>query len=475
MRMCPSLRARLLMGIFAALIVMLGIVAWGSYYVSRREAQEIFGARLATSARVLEVLVARQVAHATIANPIVIALPRELELSEHGAMTRFGHQYETKIAFQVWRDDGTLVARSESAPAAPFAPYEAGFSKQVLGSELWQVFVLRSDNTWIEVAEKNEVRQELVNDLGLAVMTPLVVGAVLLLAIVNLIVIYGLRPLTELTAAIECNDPAKLAPIEISAVPRELSPVVQALNGLLQRITQTIGRERRFIDSAAHELRTPLAALKIHAENAARAGTEADRQQSVVRLLQGLERLVKRAEQMLVYSRTQASDDGERREPIVVADAVSEAIAVLDPLWRAKQQRIKIAVTAGSELASALAEPIKLQRLIHNLLDNASRYGPSNSEIVVVVEVVDQFVVLEVRNGGPMVPLELRERVFEPYYRLPNNVAEGSGLGLAIVKEIADQHEAKVSLQSIDGKEGTVVKVRFPLYRMDGSASAMAA
>ena len=475
MKIRPSLRTRLLIGIFASLSLMLGVVAWSSYAVGKREAQEIFGARLATSARVLEALVARQMEHATIANPVVISLPRELEFTEHGAATSFGHQYETKIAFQIWRDDGTLLARSASAPEVPFAPFAPGFSKRVLASELWQVFALRSGNAWIEVAEKNEVREELANDLGLAVMTPLVIGSAILLAVVNLIVLYGLRPLAELTAVIERKDPAKLAPIEISAVPRELSPVVKALNDLLRRVTQTIGRERRFIDAAAHELRTPLAALKIHADNAARAQTDVERHQSVNRLLQGLDRLVKLAEQMLVYSRTQANDDQERREPIVVADMVSESIAVLDTLLRAKSQRIKVMTAAGSEAATILAEPIKLQRLIHNLLDNASRYGPPGSEIAVALQTVNQSLVLEVSNGGPPIPVNLRERVFEPYYRLPNSGAEGSGLGLAIVKEIAGQHNAEVSLQSIDGHQGTLVTVTFPLYQVGCPMSAVAA
>jgi two-component system sensor histidine kinase QseC len=457
------------------LTVILGIVAWSSYYVARREAQEIFGARLATSARVLAVLVARQVEHATIASPIVISLPEELELSEHGAATADGQQYETKIAFQVWHGDGTLLARSASAPVLPFGPRAPGFSKRVLNGELWQVFVLRSGDTWIEVAEKNEVRQELVRDLGLAIMMPLTAGTLLLLAVVNLIVFYGLRPLAELTAAIERKDPATLAPIGVGGVPRELSPVVRALNDLLSRVNRTIERERRFVDAAAHELRTPLAALKIHAANAARAESTSERQQSGIRLFQGLDRLVKLAEQMLAYSRTQAGVDSERRVPVVVADSVSEAISALDPLWRAKSQRIKVLSRSDSELATILAEPVKVQRLIQNLLDNASRYGTPDSEIVVSLDLVDSRLILEVANGGPAVPVELRERVFEPYFRFAANGAEGSGLGLAIVKEITDQHGATVSLGSRGDNEGTVVRISFPLHEARYAPDAVAA
>ena len=474
MKTCPSIRARLLIGILASLTVILGVVAWSSYYVTRREAQEIFGARLATSARVLEVLVARQVEHATIASPIVISLPKELELSEHGATTDYGQQYETKIAFQVWRDDGTLLARSASAPGMPFGPRAPGFSRRVLNGELWQAFVLRSGDCWIEVAEKNEVRQELVHDLGFAVMMPLTVGALVLLAVVNLIVFYGLRPLVEVTRAIERKDPAKLVPIEVAGVPRELSPVVRALNDLLSRVTRTIERERRFVDAAAHELRTPLAALKIHAENAARAESREERQQSGIRLFQGLDRLVKLAEQMLAYSRTQAGVDSERRVPVVVADSISEAISALDPLWRAKSQRIKVLSRSDSEMATILAEPVKVQRLIQNLLDNASRYGPPDSEIAVSLDLVDGRLILEVANGGPAVPAALRERVFEPYFRFAPN-GTGSGLGLAIVKEIADQHGATVSLGSRGDNEGTVVRIGFPLHEAGYASDAVAA
>jgi two-component system sensor histidine kinase QseC len=263
-------------------------------------------------------------------------------------------------------------------------------------------------------------------------------------------------------------------PIEIAGVPRELSPVVRALNDLLSRVTRTIEHERRFVDAAAHELRTPLAALKIHAENVARAETRSERQQSGVRLLQGLDRLVKLAEQMLAYSRSQAGVDSERRVPVAVADSISEAISALDPLWRAKSQRIRVRSSTGSELATILAEPVKVQRLVQNLVDNASRYGPPDSEIVVSLDLVNGRLVLEITNGGFAVPEDLRERVFEPYFRFAANGTEGSGLGLAIVKEIADQYGATVNLRSRADAEGTVVTISFPVHQVSDASRAVA-
>ena len=131
-----SIRARLLIGILLALVIILGSAAWWSYEVTKHESEELFSARLATSARVLEALLARSVEHATIASPLVIALPQELELGSNDSGSALGHPYETKIAFQVWREDGTLLARSTSASVRPFSPNVAGFSMQKVEGEL---------------------------------------------------------------------------------------------------------------------------------------------------------------------------------------------------------------------------------------------------------------------------------------------------------------------------------------------------
>jgi len=469
----PSIRARLLAGIFLSLAAILGMVSWLSYEVSRHEAEEIFGARLATSARVLEALVARQLDHATIASPIVISLPKELELSGSGAGSEYGHPYETKIAFQVWREDGTLLARSASAPAMPYSAGPAGFSRRMIDGEPWQVFALRSGNSWIHVAEKDEVRDELVHNLGLAVMTPLIVGAILLLVVVNLLVRYGLAPLRELAASIERREPTALARIEMSRVPRELSPVVQALNALLGRVRLAFERERRFTDAAAHELRTPLAALQIHAENAVRAESDGDRRESLKLLLHGLERVTRLAGQMLAYSRAQGDADRELRVPIRLAACVTETIAALEPLLRARSQHVRFSPDCAAQETTISGEPAKIQALTRNLLDNASRYAPGGSEIDISLSVRDGRTVLQVANRGGTVPPELRERVFEPYYRVPGNHSEGSGLGLAIVKEIVGQHGGTVTLAGLAGAEGTVVTVTFPVFAMGEEPAAV--
>ncbi len=462
MKPAQSIRSRLLIGILLSLVLILGVAAKASYEVSRQEAEEIFGARLATSARVLEALVARQVEHATIAQPIVIPLPRELEIAGIEAGSSLGHPYETKIAFQVWRSDGVLLARSESAPTQPFGSNVMGFSRQTLNGEQWQVFVLQSNSTSVHVAEKDEVRNELMHELGVAVMTPLIAGAALLLLVANLLVIYGLAPLRELAVRIQARAPDAFGRLGLSRVPLEVAPVVQALDDLLARVKLAFERERRFTDAAAHELRTPLSALKIHADNLLRAESVSDRAQSLERLRQGLDRVIKLAEQMLAYSRAQNDSDDEPRVSIRLNDAVAETIAGLEPLRRSRRQRVRLACDDSADALMISGEPSRIQRLIRNLLDNASRYAPDGSEIDVRVSSEGEWTVLSVGNPGIAIPEALRERVFEPYYRVPGSGSDGSGLGLAIVSDIAKRHGATVQLSALHENEGTLVTVRFP-------------
>jgi two-component system sensor histidine kinase QseC len=455
-----SIRARLVASILIAMVAILGLSAVGSYEVVKHESEELFGARLATSARVLEAMVAPAVEDATLTAPLVIALPKELEQAAGEYGSALGHPYETKIAFQVWRDDGTLLVRSASAPTDPFSPNVPGFSTRQVNGELCHVFVLQSGNTWVHVAEKNEVRDELLHDLGIAVMAPLVCGALLLLVLVNALVLYGLAPLRQLAASIQTREPESLGPIELTQVPAEVRGVVGALNDLLRRVALAFDRERRFTDAAAHELRTPIAALKIHAENVARADNERDRAHSIARLMQALERTAKLADQMLAYSRTQNAADDEPRVPVDLRAVVRDAVMQLEPLRLRKSQRITL--EAGAADTRIMGDPVKLLRLVFNLLDNASRYAPEQSTIRVALERQGAWVRLSISNAGAPIPPELRERVFEPYYRVPGSASEGSGLGLAIVKEVAAQHGASVRLEPLHESGGTTVKVAFP-------------
>lgn len=456
-----SIRSRLIFSLLIALFLILGYTAVSSYSTTRHEADEVFGARLATSARIVEALVANQVAKATLNSPIIIRLPNELEGLHNAEQTEFGHQYEAKIAFQVWRDDGQLLVRSFSAPDSPLGVLRQGFSQQQAAGQTWHVFTLRSGEVWVQVAEQEAIRDELTHDIASAVMLPLIIGAVTLLLVANLVVRFGLNPLTELAEGIGKRSPESLTEIRIDDVPREMAPVIKALNALLARIRETLARERRFTDAAAHELRTPLAALKIHADNLVRADTEEQRLRSTGNLIKGLDRSLRLANQMLALSRSHTEIDPASLQRINLCDVLHEIIAQQEQVYAARGQSIA-AKGLDAEAVWVLGDEMKLHQLFRNLFDNASRYGTPGSTITVALVRENSSLRFSIANDGPAIPEEMREKVFEPYTRLPGQTVEGNGLGLAIVREVANQHHASVSLDALSAENGTRVTVIFP-------------
>ena len=450
-----SIRTILLGGSVAVLLGVLGAAAWIGFSASQDEADEVFDARLATSARVLATLVATQ-PRPPAGAPIVVAFPAPLEAVAHDEAGPLGHHYETKIAFQVLDADGRVLMRSASAAETAFAPLAPGFSTQ----RSWRVFTLRSAELWVQAAERDDVRDEMSFKLALTAVAPLIIGIPLLLFLIAVLVRYGLAPLAELAQRIERRRPGSLAPIRLARSTAEIEPVLAALNGLLERVRSAIARERRFTADAAHELRTPLAALKVHAQNVARAASAAERQASLEHMMSGLDRSVRLVEQMLALSRA-AAPRAPAAEAVPLLQVVEDALD--DVLPTLKNRGVKVSVTSDPPEAELVlrGDRDKLTCLARNLLDNAARYAPEGSTIRVELTERPGGAALAVSDQGPGIPPELRERVFESYYRIPGSPGGGSGLGLAIVREIAAEHGAQVALGEGDGGRGTRISVSF--------------
>jgi two-component system sensor histidine kinase QseC len=471
-----SIHAVLVVGSIALLLFVLGGVAWLSYDASELEAEELFDARLATSARVLEALVARQVETATINAPIVVTLPKPLEMAaEELEATPLGHPYETKIAFQVWRADGTLLVRSASAPAEAFAPMAAGFTTRRIGQHAWRVFVLPSSGVAIQVAERYDARNELATKLALVAVAPLAVGGPVLIVLLSLLIRYGLSPLAQLARRIELRRPGSLEPVRLSRESAEIAPVTRALNGLLSRMQEAFARERRFTAAAAHELRTPLAALQIHAQNAARASSEIERRDSLDRMLAALGRIVHLSEQMLAYSRAAIPPESRPLEPIVLEHVVADALADIEPRFHARDMQLALVVADDAGRTRIRGDRDKIASVVGNLLENALNYSPAGSAVAVELARGESTITLAVVDAGAGIAPELRERVFESYFRIPGSAGSGSGLGLAIVKEIALQHGATIEVGDGPEGRGTRVSVTFPALADDASHAGQVA
>ena len=441
------------------MLVILGGVGFVANRVSQHEIEEIFSARLATSARVLEALLARQLEKATLSEPLVISLPKELEQPDSDDPSPSGHPYESKIAFQVWSDSGVLLAKSASSPQETLGPLARGFHRYSLGQDLWHVFALQSGSVWILTAEKNDVREELSDEIALTILTPLIVGGLILLVVLNLLGVRAIKPVEALATSISKRDPTSLRAIDLPQVPKELEPVVRELNGLLLKVQEAFSREQRFIDCAAHELRTPIAAIQLHVQNALSADDAKERQASLVNAEAASRRATKLAEQLLVYSRLSATVDAERKEALDLGLLCAEVATMMQPFLDSRGQRIECSYPPGMLIH---AERINIERLLQNLIENASQYGAAPGTITVRVWQVAQHVELIVENEGNPISDEEKSRIFLPYYRILGTTSFGSGLGLAIVLEIVKQHAGEIKVEDKQAGEGTRITISFP-------------
>lgn len=455
-----SSRRQILVGILSSMLLILGGIGWIAKVVSEHETQQVFNARLATSARVLEAMVATQLKTATINSPILITLPPELEQPGNDHTTEPGHRYENELVFQVWNSEGLLLAHSKYAPTGRLGPLVAGFSSQEINGYLWQVFALKSGSIWILVGERDDVRTAIARDISLGIIVPIFIGGLLLMFIVNTLAMKGIRAVETLSQLIASRDPTSGEPLVVRHMPIEVEPVIEGINALVVKVKEAFWREQRFIDSAAHELRTPLAAIQLHLQNALRSEGPAERQISLESALTASRRAAKLAEQLLAFSRINAADLHAEKAHICLADVSQEVAAMMQPILEQRQQHIEF---YGQVRTTIRANKIQIERLIQNLLENASHYGIAPGTIHLLVRLSSDSLELVVENDGEPIPEVERERIFIPYYRVLRKDSAGSGLGLAIVKEIANQHKATLTVEDKTPGQGTRVRVSFPI------------
>lgn len=455
-----SSRKQILFGILAAMLLILGAVGWVAKIVSEHEIQQVFSARLATSARVLEALVARQLEQATLSKPIIIELPPELEQPGTDHAPGLGHPYENELVFQVWNSEGELLAKSQYAPDEQLGTLRPGFQTTEADESLWQVFVLASGSVWILVGERDDVRTGISKDISLGILLPLLIGGLILIVIVNMLAMKSIRAVETLSEIIASRDPTSDAPIVARYMPIEIEPVIKGINALLKKVREAFWREQRFIDSAAHELRTPIAAVQLHLQNALRADSPVEAQASLESALTASRRATKLAEQLLVFSRINAADASADKELVCLSDICQEVAALMQPLLEARQQHIEF---DGQTPTKILADKSQIERLTQNLLENASNHGLAPGTIHLIVRPSSERLELVVENDGEAIPEIERERIFIPYYRVLRKESSGSGLGLAIVKEIANQHDATLTAEDKTPGQGTRVRVSFPI------------
>lgn len=429
-----SLRARLLVMLLAVTgLIWLG-AAWWSFYDARHEAEELLDAQLAQSAHLL----LAQTRHELVEEA-------ENHLAAYEALDdRELHPYEQKLQFRILDARGRVLLTS-LRPPPPMPTAASGYADVWDGGEGWRVLVAGDGALRVEVAQSLSIRDELARHVAQRLALPVLLALPLLGGLIFLVVGRALRPLDELADKVARRTAAHLAPLEVAHLPKEVLPVATALNNLFDRLDHALDSERRFTADAAHELRTPLAAIQIQAQVALASRQEEGRAHALEQVLAGTRRASRLVEQLLRLARLDPMAGLSVTRPVELAALARQVVEDLGLGDGA--ERLHLAI---EEHARVEGDPDLLRVALRNLLDNALRYGPEDGHITLGANRENGGLRLWVEDDGPGVAEAELPRLTERFYRGGDVTREGSGLGLAIVARIAQLHGARLLPENRD-------------------------
>lgn len=459
-----SLTRKLTLLVTSTVFFITVIAAGWGYYVSGHQMEELFDAELAQSTRIVQGLIQHLSGTQSI-EQLSRTLSRTLQIPESayrgdeeedeilpgGA----GHKYERKLAFEVWSPDNQPIL--DTLRASETGGLEPGFAWQEVTGYRWRTFTLKDPLTgfWIRAAQREDVREELSQEIALGNVLPFLIALPLLaLAVVGSIQL-GFRPLRKLEKPVRNMAPENIHPLDDRQAPREVAGLVHAVNGLLRRLNQALERERRFSADAAHELRTPLTALRLNLERLAeRHPGEFDD------LTAAVDRMVHLVEQLLLLSRVDAGVDF-RPEPQNLAELVEQSIADVAPLALKKQ--IEPELDNQCVLAMVRCHSALINTMMRSLLANAIQYSAPGTRIVTTMYEEAGGFTVNICDQGPGISPEDRERALSRFTRLDQRQGAGAGLGLAIARRIAELHGGQLTLvDRKDGQPGLCVSIWLP-------------
>lgn len=443
-----SLRRQVLGRVLGTFLLALLIVLAVSYDRALHEIEEIFDAELAQTAKLIGKLI---LANLDSKGGEVVA--------EQALLKQNLHKYEQNISYQVWWGD-VLLLRSASAPAEPLVSGSGYRNVRVDGME-WRVLGvhLKGTDYRIYTAENNVARDELAWEYTIESWGILLWAIPLFALVIFFTVDRGLRPLERLSEEVRRRDIDKLEPVDNRDVPRELLPLVNALNEMLSRLDEAIQREKQFTSDASHELRTPLAAIRLHAQLALKARDMDGMKASLEKVMSSVDRSTHLVEQLLMLARLSpdsAAFPAMEVELDGLCGAVRDELAV-----PAREKGIIVETpSSGRTVEPILVNEQLLFTILRNLLDNAIRYSPEKGRITCEITQTSTETVISIADEGPGIPSDQLEAVTRRFVRLAGQEVQGCGLGLAIVSQAAKCIGAEVALENRrNSRSGLVARV----------------
>lgn len=447
-----SLRWRLIGGIALLLTALWAATAIWFFHDVRNELRDVLDARLASSARMVQGLIA--------GGDLQLPLPTADARNEPRDSS--SRSLPTELNCQLWSLEGRLLTAARGAPEVAADQLPDGLSNQVVGGEVWRLYVLsdRSSGIRIITAERLALRASLVRDVAKAVSAPVLIVLPAMVLLVWLAVRRGLAPLERLRRSVQARGADALAPISTQSVPPEVAPLVSALNELFSRLQQVLERERRFTGDAAHELRTPLAGIKTHLQ-IAQSAEGSVRQRALQQAEAGLDRMSRLVNQLLMLARLDAQPVGSREpEECQPADVID--MVVQDLQHCARQRRITCLIR-GELGGAAVRLPASLLHVaLRNLLENAMNHTPEGGRVVLEAEPGAEYLLLHIMDEGPGLAPEELGRVSRRFYRAGNSGKPGSGLGLSIVETLAQRYDLLFSIENSTRTSGLGVSLGLP-------------
>ena len=435
----PSLRARLTGALLLAVLAFAALQAAVTYRTARAETEALFDAQM---------------------QRIALSLSGRLGA---GALSDDAPAADTPAAremiIQIWRADGVMLYRSPQGRLLP-PQTVIGFSDTVAGGEPYRIYALRTATQVVQVAQQTEARGRMAGQLALRAVLPVALLAPVLMLIVWWVVGRAIGPIERVRRQVAARRPDDLAPLPTAGLPAEVRPLVGEMNGLLTRLSDAWDALTHFTADAAHELRSPLAALRLQAQSLQRAPDDATRAIATERLLAGIDRATRLVEQLLALARQEGAGEGAELVSLDLTALARNALADAEP--EAARHAIALTLDAPTAHVVLRADEAALAVLLRNLLGNALRHTSPGGQVRVGVREEASVIDLTVEDSGPGIAPDERARVLDRFYRVPGTPGHGSGLGLAIVRAIAERHGAALTLDASPTLGGLRVMLRWP-------------
>ena len=443
MKTSPSLQSRLLWLVLGVVTLAWLLALAATWTDARHELDELLDSHLAQAAALL-----------------VVQQSPEVGEEEHRPDAPSLHRYAPKVAFQVFHE-GRLTVRSANAPDVPLVNHElqlkTGFATVLHEGATWRIFTARGaeNDVQVYVGERLDSRNAILFAVLRSVLWPLIIVLPVLALAVWWAVRLGLIPLHQLGNLLAHRRPEALEPLSVKGMPKEMLPMVASLNGLFKRIATLIDNERRFTSDAAHELRTPIAAISAQAQVALGEPNDAMRRRALLQTLAGCDRASRLINQLLTLSRLESGSTTEL-VPVDLATICRDVLAELAPISLGKSQALEF---EGLSKCMVLGDATLLRVLIRNLVDNAVRYSGLNAQIVTRLVGENDTFFLVVEDSGQGVSGEERAKLGTRFYRKAGFAESGSGLGWSICERVCRVHDFTLLAEPSTELKGLRVRV----------------